>query len=1160
MAFVHLHVHSEYSLLDGACRIPELISRAKELGQKAVAITDHGVMYGVVDFYKQAKKAGVKPIIGCEVYVSPRSRLDKQHGVDSDNSHLVLLCQNHTGYQNLIRLVSDAFTEGFYSRPRVDHQLLEQHHEGLIALSACLAGEIPKAIMDGNYPKARETALYYQSVFGKDNFFLEVQDHGIAQQQTVIAGLRRLSAETGIGLVATNDVHYVNKADAEVQKTLICIQTGTTLLDPSPLAFETEEFYLKSEAEMGERLGNIPGALENTVQIADRCNLDFTFGELKLPAFDAPGGDSNAYLEQLCREGFVRRYGNNPPDGAKERLDYELSVIRKMGYADYYLIVADYVNYAKTHDIPVGPGRGSGAGSLCAYCVGITAIDPLKYNLLFERFLNPERVSMPDFDVDFCTEKRQQVIDYVIQKYGADRVAQIITFGTMAAKAAVRDVARAMAVPYAVADRIAKLIPNGLNVTLDSALETSDRFREAVENDEQVRRVVQMARRVEGMPRNASTHAAGVVIAPRPVSEYLPLCVNKDAIATQYPMQILEELGILKMDFLGLRNLTVIAAAEKMIREENPVFEVSAIPLNEKRVYEMLSAGNSDGVFQMESAGLKRVLMNMKPTSFEDLIAVISLYRPGPMDSIPKYIYNRHHPDRVRYPHPLLKSILEVTYGCIVYQEQVMEIFRTLAGYSFGRADVVRRAMAKKKHDVMEKERAIFIHGLQAEDGTVQVDGCVRRGVPEKIAESIFDEMSAFASYAFNKSHAAAYALVAYQTAYLKALYPKQYMAALLSSVLGSGKVESYIRECERMKIRVLPPHINESEAEFSVSGNDVRFGLLAMRNIGRGFAQELIAERKAGGRFDGLYDFCDRMIAHREFNRPALESLIRCGALDNLGANRRQMLQASPALVDQLEDNRRRQVEGQVGFFDLAGEDVSAIPLPAVSEFTLSERLQMEKEVAGLYLSGHPMTPYAGWYRDRRISRTDRIIASAEEQDGQYADGKTVTLAGQIDHLREQSTRSGARMAYCRIEDLYGSMEAVIFPKTLSRFASILEKGGPVLMTGRLDFREDEDPKLLCERVEPITDTAPAAAEPPPAKRGNPGLYLRMTGSDTPVYRETLGLLAENRGTEEVYIRFTDTGKMVRLGESYRAEVSDRLVERLQRLLGDQNVVWRKA
>lgn len=1158
MAFVHLHVHSEYSLLDGACRVPEIVRRAQALGQSAVAITDHGVMYGVVDFYKAAKAAGVRPIIGCEVYVAARTRFDKVHGTDSESSHLVLLCENEKGYQNLLKLVSAAFTEGFYSRPRVDHSLLEQHHEGLIALSACLAGEIPRALTAGEYETAKRTALYYAAVFGKDHFFLELQDHGLVEQKTVRAGLIKLARETGIGLVATNDVHYLEQADAEMQRLLMCIQTGTTLLDPTPLAFETDEFYLKSEEEMARLFPDVPEAIANTQKIADRCRVEFTFGELKLPAFDAPDGDSNAYLERLCRQGLIERYGENPPAKACERLEYELSVIRKMGYADYYLIVADYVQYAKTHDIPVGPGRGSGAGSLCAYCVGITAIDPLKYNLLFERFLNPERVSMPDFDVDFCTEKRQQVIDYVISKYGADRVAQIITFGTMAAKAAVRDVARAMAVPYNVADRIAKMIPFGLNVTLDSALKSSDKFRQAVEEDEQVARIVDMARRVEGMPRNASTHAAGVVIAPRPVSDYVPLCLNKDATATQYPMHILEELGILKMDFLGLRNLTVIAAAEKMIQKNMPAFRVDAIPLDEKRVYAMLSAGNSDGVFQMESGGLKRVLMNLKPTSFEDLIAVISLYRPGPMDSIPKYIYNRHHPGAVKYAHPLLRPILEVTFGCIVYQEQVMEIFRALAGYSFGRADVVRRAMAKKKHDVMEKERAIFINGLNDENGNTVVEGCVRRGVPAKVADGIFEEMSAFASYAFNKSHAAAYALVAYQTAYLKALYPREYMAALMSSVLGSDKVISYIRESERMGIKVLPPHVNESVAEFAPAVRDIRFGLLAMRNIGRGFVQELIAERERGGAFASFHDFCERVVPLKEFNRPALDSLIRCGALDGLGANRRQMLQVAPALTAQLENMGRRQVEGQVGFFEAAGEQEAAIPLPKLEELPLSDLLAMEKETAGLYLSGHPMTPYAAWYKDRRISRTDRLLAAAEENDTEL-DGKTVTLAGLIGEVREQNTKAGAKMAYCRIEDLYGSLEAVIFPKPLAQFAQLLQPGEIVLFTGRLDVKEDEAPKVLCERVVALTDTAPADTEKPPAseneKKSPPGLYLRVPGEDTPQYRQVLRLLAVFDGADPVYIRFADTGKMVRMGDRYRVMRNPVLTAELCRVLGAENV-----
>ncbi len=1156
MAFVHLHVHSEFSLLDGACRIGEIIRRAKEVGQTAVAITDHGVMYGVVDFYKAAKAEGIHPIIGCEVYVAARSRFDKMHGADSESSHLVLLCKNETGYQNLIKIVSLAFTEGFYSRPRVDHALLEQYHDGLIALSACLAGEIPRALMAGDYEKAKTTAAYYASVFGKDNFFLELQDHGLPEQKTVRAGLIKLARETGIGLVATNDVHYLEKGDAEMQRLLMCIQTGTTLLDPTPLSFETDEFYLKSEREMAALFPDIPEAIENTQKIADCCQLEFAFGELKLPAFDAPGGDSNAYLEKLCREGLLRRYGATPPKNAVERMEYELSVIRKMGYADYYLIVADYVNYAKTHDIPVGPGRGSGAGSLCAYCVGITAIDPLKYNLLFERFLNPERVSMPDFDVDFCTEKRQQVIEYVISKYGADRVAQIITFGTMAAKAAVRDVARAMAVPYTVADRIAKMIPFGLHVTLDSALKSSDKFRLAVEEDEQVARIVNMARRVEGMPRNASTHAAGVVIAPRPVSDYVPLCLNKDATATQYPMNILEELGVIKMDFLGLRNLTVIATAEKMIQKTHPDFKVDAIPLDEKRVYDMLSAGQSDGVFQMESGGLKRVLMNLKPTSFEDLIAVISLYRPGPMDSIPKYIYNRHHPAAVKYAHPLLRPILEVTFGCIVYQEQVMEVFRALAGYSFGRADVVRRAMAKKKHDVMEKERAIFINGLTDENGNVVVEGCVRRGVPAKVAEGIFEEMSAFASYAFNKSHAAAYALVAYQTAYLKALYPQEYMAALMTSVLGSDKEISYIRESERIGIKVLPPHVNESVAEFAPSGTDIRFGLLAMRNIGRGFVQELVAERERGGKFVSFYDFCERVVSLKEFNRPALDSLIRCGALDGLGANRRQMLQIAPALTTQLEDMGRRQVEGQVGFFEAVEEEAS-IPLPKLEELPLSDLLSMEHEVAGLYLSGHPMTPYAAWYKDKRVTRTDRILAAAEEND-EALDGKTVTLAGLIGDMREQNTKSGAKMAYCRIEDLYGSLEAVIFPKPLAQYTQLLQPGMIVLLSGRLDVKEDEAPKVLCERVTAIAEKAPPAEEKPQPtaeKKSPPGLYVRVPGEDTPQYRQVLRLLRVFEGTDTVYIRFKDTAKTVRMGEQYRVMRNPVLLAELTRLLGAENV-----
>ena len=829
--FVHLHVHSEYSLLDGACRIRELINRVRELGQDAVAITDHGVMYGVVDFYKEAKKAGIKPIIGCEVYVAARSRFDKIHEFDNENAHLVLLCKDETGYKNLVKLVSAAWIEGFYSRPRVDAELLGQYHEGLIAMSACLAGEIPRALYKGDFEAAKQKALYYDGIFGRGNFYLEIQDHGLEEQRMVTPQIVRLSRETGIPLVCTNDAHYLTRDDAGMQKILICIQTNTTIHESSKLAFETDEFYIKSEQEMRELFPEIPEAFENTVRIAEMCNLEFQFGNTKLPRFDAPGGDSNRYFRNQCIEGMHRIYGENPDPEIVQRLEFEMDTIQRMGYVDYYLIVNDFVQYAKSHDIPVGPGRGSGAASLCAYCLGITGIDPIKYNLLFERFLNPERVSMPDFDIDFCNEKRQLVIDYVINKYGSDHVAQIVTFGTMAARAAIRDVARAMGLPYALADKTAKLVPWELGMTLDKAIQQSRSLYELYREDKQVAELLDMAKKVEGMPRHASTHAAGVVITDKPVNEYVPLCLNGEMVATQYTMNLLEELGLLKMDFLGLRNLTVIDDAQRIIRGSNPGLDIQSIPMNEDAVFEMLSQGSTEGVFQFESSGMKKVLTNLRPRCFEDLIAVIALYRPGPMDSIPKYINNRHHPEQVEYAHPLLKPILEVTNGCIVYQEQVMQIFRELAGYSLGRADIVRRAMSKKKHDVMEREREIFINGLVNEDGFVEVEGCVRRGVNRSIAERIFNEMSSFASYAFNKAHAAAYAMVAYQTAYLKCYYPKEYFAALLTSVLdGSGKVASYIAECDRLGIKILPPTVNESDSGFTVSGDSIRFDSLRLK------------------------------------------------------------------------------------------------------------------------------------------------------------------------------------------------------------------------------------------------------------------------------------------------------------------------------------------
>ena len=1164
--FVHLHVHSEYSLLDGACRIPAMVAQAKALGQTALAITDHGVMYGAIDFYKEAKKQGIHPIIGCEVYVAPRSMTDKVHGQDSQYHHLVLLCENEVGYQNLLKLVSAAWVDGFYIKPRVDHALLEKYHEGLIALSACLAGEIPQSLLKSDYNAAKKTALWYSQVFGPEHFYLELQDHGMEEQRQILPSLLRLSKETGLPLVCTNDAHYITREDAAMQRVLCCIQTGTTLSEPSPLCFETEEFYLKSGEEMAELFADAPEALANTRRIADRCQLELTFGQLKLPAFDAPGGDSDAYLETLCRQGMRRLYGDNPAPEVEERLRYELAVIRRMGYADYFLIVADYVGYARNHDIPVGPGRGSGAGSLCAYCVGITQIDPLEYDLLFERFLNPERVSMPDFDVDFCTEKRQQVIDYVIRKYGADRVAQIITFGTMAARAAVRDVARAMDIPYGIADRVAKLVPQALNMTLEEALRTSPKLKELVEGDPQLTALMDMARKVEGMPRNASTHAAGVVIAPEPVKNYVPLCMNKDAIATQYAMHNLEELGILKMDFLGLRNLTVIADAEKMIRRHTPNFAVSAIPLDEPRVYAMLSQGQSDGIFQMESGGLKRVLMQLRPTRFEDLIAVISLYRPGPMDSIPRYIENSRHPHHVRYAHPLLEPILRVTYGCIVYQEQVMQIFRALAGYSFGRADVVRRAMAKKKHDVMEKERTIFIHGLTEPDGTVSVEGCVRRGVPEKVANAIFDEMSSFASYAFNKSHAAAYALVSYQTAYLKCLYPKEYMAALLTSVFGGDKVITYIRESERMGISVLPPSVNESGADFQVAGDNIRFGLLAVKNIGQGFVDALTRERELNGPYENFYSFCKRLSPQREFNRLGVDSLIRCGALDSLGLNRCQLLRMAPLVLDQLDAQQRNTIEGQVGFFDTeekAGD--SPIPVPDVPELPYATLLQMEKEATGLYLTGHPLAPYKEHAKRLRTDRLDRVLTAAEENsDSHYHDGATLRLLCLVSAVRTKATKNGSQMAYVQLEDMTGAIEMIAFAKLLTQSEELLRPGQVLLVQGRLDIQEEKEPKLIGERVEPVAaefppevPTAESGEQTPQKPSSVPaGLYLRLPTNSGEVYCHTKRLLQVFDGPLPVIIRFADSGKLVRAPRDWWVEPQSVLLEELKSLLGNDNVV----
>ena len=901
MAFAHLHVHTEYSLLDGACRINKIASAARQKGMTSLAITDHGVMYGVIDFYRACIKENIKPVIGCEVYVAPHSRFDKTSSYEK-YYHMVLLCENNTGYQNLIKLVSYGFTEGFYSKPRIDDELLEKYHEGLICLSACLAGEIPQKLLDGDYNGAKAKAEYYRDLFGKDNFFIELQDHGIEEQQRIIPNLVRIADEIGVDIVATNDSHYIEKEDSKIHNILLCIQTNRTINDNDRMEFRTNEFYLKTEDEMRELFPKYPQAIENTQKIADRCNVEFEFGVRKLPRFDVPNNEDHLeYFRRNCYKGLYKHYGENPDKSLVDRLEYEISTVSKMGFVDYYLIVNDFVQYAKSNGIPVGPGRGSGAGSLCAYCIGITAIDPIKYNLLFERFLNPERVSMPDFDIDFCKERRGEVIDYVVRKYGDDHVAQIISFGTMAARGAIRDVGRALAIPYATVDVIAKLVPMELNITIEKALKISSELNKRYNEDEQTKNLLDIAMSIEGMPRHATMHAAGVVITDKPVSDYVPLSKNDDNVVTQFTMTTLEELGLLKMDFLGLRNLTVIDDAEKLIKHNHPEYNPENVREDDENVFNMISKGYTEGVFQFESQGMRNVLTQLKPDSVEDLIAVLSLYRPGPMDSIPTYIDCRHNPSHIRYKHPMLKEILEVTYGCIVYQEQVMQIFRTLAGYSLGRADIVRRAMSKKKHAVMEKERNIFIHGLTDENGNIIVDGCIRRGIDEKTANSIYDEMESFASYAFNKSHAAAYASISYKTAWLKCYYPREYMAALLSSVLDNqNKMAVYIGECQRLGIKVLPPDVNESNHGFSVTGGNIRYGLLAIKNLGRQFIDEIIAERRYKP-YKSFYDFCKRLYG-RNMNSRAIESLIKCGAFDTLGANRRQLLAVSKTVLDDLD------------------------------------------------------------------------------------------------------------------------------------------------------------------------------------------------------------------------------------------------------------------
>lgn len=1148
MDFAHLHVHTEYSLLDGCCRIKALIDRAAALGQKSLAITDHGVMYGVIDFYKYAVSKGINPIIGCEVYVAPRSRFEKVKGVDARYTHLVLLCRNNEGYRNLIKLVSAGFTEGFYSKPRIDKELLEKYSGGLIALSACLAGEIPRLLSSGEYEKAKETALWFDSVFGRGNYYLELQDHGIEEQRRINPQLVRISRETGIPLAATNDVHYIKKEDARLHKVLLCIQTGTKINEENPIEFKTNEFYLKSAEEMAALFPEAPEAIENTVKIAEKCRVTFEFGKIKLPRFDIGDRDHFEYFRNKCLEGLHRIYGDNPKKEVTDRLDYELGVINRMGYVDYYLIVADFVNYAKSHNIPVGPGRGSGAASLAAYCIGITGIDPLKYDLYFERFLNPERVSMPDFDIDFCYVNRQKVIDYVIEKYGSDRVSQIVTFGTMAARGAVRDVGRALDVPYAVCDKIAKLIPQSLNMTIERALSSSPELKTLYDNDNQVHELIDTAIKLEGMPRHASTHAAGVVISDKPIAEYVPLAVNDEAVVTQYTMTALDELGLLKMDFLGLRNLTVIADTEKYIRKKQPDFDIEKIPLDDKETYKMMGAGLTDGVFQFESEGMKNVLRQFGPESIEDLTAILSLYRPGPMDSIPKYIHNRHHPEDVTYPTPLLKPILSVTYGCIVYQEQVMQVFRTLAGYTLGRADIVRRAMAKKKHDVMERERQFFIHGEKDENGNILCKGAVANGVDEQTANKIFDDMQSFSSYAFNKAHAAAYSFVAYRTAYLKCHYPAEYFSSLMTSMMDSPtKVALYTADCRKNGIRVLPPSVNSSGAGFTPDGNAIRFGLLAVKNLGTGVINRLIAEREENGAYTSMYDFCLRNYS-REFNRKALEGLIKSGAMDGLEDNRRQMLYNIDGVLAAAEDEKKYSAKGQLNLFGEMGTDVSFKPIKA-EEMPRETLLELEKEATGLYLSGHPMEEYTAFTEKSGFARAADIAAHC------YPDSKRLTLAGIVDGLKARQLKNNSIMATAFLEDMSGSVGLTIFAAAYSQFRNLLISGEPVTVSGRVSEREDRDPELVVERVEKIPETAKGKA----SEKYKRGLYLKVKSLSGKEFEEIRRQLSLHGGSTEVIILCTDTGKKLAVPPNLRITPSETLFNALKSLLGAENVKFIK-
>ncbi len=1151
MSFAHLHVHTEYSLLDGACRIKDLPKLVKSMGQSACAITDHGVMYGVIDFYRACKAEGIKPIIGCEVYVAPRTRFDKQHEFDAEARHMVLLCENEVGYRNLSYLVSMAHIEGFYIKPRIDLDLLRAHHEGLICLSACLAGEIPRRLRAGNYDGAKEYALTLSEIFGPDRFYLELQDHGIREQAIVNKGILRLHEETGLPLVVTNDAHYLRKEDAAAHDVLLCIQTGKTVDDENRMRYEPQNFYLRSTEEMAALFPDYPEAVENTGKIADMCNVEFTFGKYHLPEFKLPPGyDSFTYLKKLCDEGYAERYGEGKPE-YREQLRYEQDMIEKMGFTDYFLIVSDFVRYAKSVGIPVGPGRGSAAGSMVSYCLHITDIDPMQYALYFERFLNPERVSMPDIDMDFGDTRRGEVVDYVRRKYGDDHVAQIVTFGTMAARGVIRDVGRALNMTYAECDVIAKLVPGALHITLDDALRLSKELRDKYEQDERVKKLIDTAKALEGMPRHASTHAAGVVITKDPVVSYVPLARNDETIVCQYTMVTLEELGLLKMDFLGLRNLTILDDAVRMIREKEPSFTLGSIPENDPETYEMLQQGKTMGVFQLESTGITGVCVGLKPENIEDLTAIIALYRPGPMDSIPRFIASKHDPKLVTYLHPSLEPILSVTYGCIVYQEQVIEIFRRLAGYSLGQADMVRRAISKKKAAQIQKEKDTFIHG----DPERGIAGCVANGIPEQTAQAIYQDIYDFANYAFNKAHAVSYAVVAYQTAYCKRHYPKEYLAALLSSVLDSSdKINEYFNECKEIGIALLPPDVNHSGAGFTVEGDSIRFGLVAIKGIGRGLIARLTAEREQNGLFADFQDFCRRMDG-TDLNKRAVDSLIRAGAFDSMGVRRSQLNAVYEKVMDGIASSNRANLEGQIDFFGIGAEtpQQSAVVFPDIPEYSPGELMRMEKETTGLYLSGHPMDAYRVSARAAGAAPIGRIREDFAQEGGPtvFADDQQVTVAGVVTSSKTKTTKKNTLMAYVMLEDDTGSMELLCFAKCLENYGSYLREGSVITARGRLSVRDEKAPQLMCDFAHPLGENAvqPAATQPEKAKT----LYLRLPSLQSPEMEHFRRVIYMFEGqSNPVKIRLSDTGKLI----GTTCDLKDSLVRELRERFGAENVV----